>query len=284
MDETRSEGGGFRTSDVAAVAGVSPSTCTAITRVITTSSSTYLALKALSDIQLAESSWHPASVAAQLDALTRVKSPAWVPQQLQIAPSGPVQSIIGDARMGKSALAFWLAHKFASLAVEHKVGPLAAPTLGPIAVIDATPRVRTPKFDAAHELRCDLLHCPSQDGSPLIPLTASEIDLGVSGRQKPIEVDARAKTLASIVSWLHAKDSRPFRSRRARSATALVRRVLRMAVVLLRRLLGIQRVRHAETFEAVTHRHTVDQHRTRGPNPARKTLPFMVLFRELAPI
>jgi hypothetical protein len=101
---------------------------------------------------------------------------------------------------------------------------------------------------------------------------------------RPTEVDARVKTLESIVSHLRARDSGPFRSRLAQSATALIRRVLRMAVVLLRRLLGIQKVRHAETFEAVTHSHTVDQHRTRGPNPARKTLPFMVLFRELAAI
>lgn len=119
---------------------------------------------------------------------------------------------------------------------------------------------------------------------PLRPLTASEVDLGVSDTPKLIKADERAKTLASIISRLRAKDSGPFRSRRARTATALVRRVLRMAVVLLRRLPGIQKVRHAETFEAVTHSHTVDQHRTRGPSLTRKTSRFMVLFRELTPI
>ncbi|GAB3824879.1 hypothetical protein GCM10027610_003850 [Dactylosporangium cerinum] len=179
MDEIRSEGGGFRTSDVAVVAGLSPSVRKAITQMTPVWSDRSLAvLKALSDAQPAESSWHQVSVVTQLEALARVGSPAgsiaddlraiWRAgqQHPQIAASGTVRSAACDAGTSKPRLTAWLLDQFASLAVERNVGPLAAPTLGPIAVVDATPRVRRLRFDAAHELRCDLLHRPGQDGSP----------------------------------------------------------------------------------------------------------------------
>lgn len=93
-------------------------------------------------------------------------------------------------------------------------------------------------------------------------------------RQEPVRLVQRALTRMGRQIRRSAKPL-PFAS--------LWRRLLRAAMAILRQLLGLQRQRYPDTPEAVTHSHTVDQYRTRGPNPARKTSSPMVL-REFAPI
>jgi hypothetical protein len=61
-----------------------------------------------------------------------------------------------------------------------------------------------------------------------------------------------------------------------------LRREMRALAVIIRLLLSVTVGRFSGTEIVRSLRHTVDSHRTRGPNPARKTSPFMVLFRELA--
>jgi hypothetical protein len=67
------------------------------------------------------------------------------------------------------------------------------------------------------------------------------------------------------------------------SSHAFRRWLVRLAITALRRILGVQRQHHAETPEAITHSHTMDPYRIRGPGRTRKN-PSLGLFRELAAI
>ncbi|GAA3338665.1 hypothetical protein GCM10020358_19540 [Amorphoplanes nipponensis] len=125
----------------------------------------------------------------------------------------------------------------------------------------------------------------SGTGSVLHPLSAIERQAGVQDvdvvRPAPPEAPGGARRLLQRAA---ARLNRQLqRASEPLTFASLWRRLIRAAVSVLRQLLHRQRRCHTETPEAVTHSHTVDQHRTRGPNPARTTSPHMVI-REPTPV
>lgn len=122
-------------------------------------------------------------------------------------------------------------------------------------------------------------------GSVLHPLTAVEAAMGLEDVDPLASPQARLGGKAGrLIQRAVARLNRQIqRSSEQLTSASLWLRVIRAAGSILRQLLGLQRRSHAETPEAVTHSHTVDQYRTRGPNFARKTPFIPMVFREPMP-
>ena len=135
----------------------------------------------------------------------------------------------------------------------------------------------------------DLLHGSGTDDLPWHRETAAERGVAIGGSKcwaPPLD-DAKSSALSQLVARLTDRISRSVQilrdSQTPLTAKAFWRWLLRIAITVLRRILGFQRLRHSEAPEAITHSHSVDQYRIRAPGRTRRNL-AMVLSGELAPI
>jgi hypothetical protein len=122
-----------------------------------------------------------------------------------------------------------------------------------------------------------LLRSTGHRPSPLRPLSAAEIE--ARNFRSPL---GTVSTRVDIVDLLFPQRQGRVNRHRPRDLTALVRAwnrglealvrfLVNRLVVLLKRRLGVKRQRIALQPSALTHQHSVDQYRIRGPNFARMT-------------